>query len=170
MMILKEYLIKNNKAYWKDTHKRYCWYGNKQKPNYSICYWTRINLEDFLNLTSSERIEDLINNKKFKTLDIENFNNSNEDLSLILEVRGNEGKVVGCDGRHRAYALMQEGIKSIDILIYVSNNYDKENPIPLNRLMLKAQYKEFTCLLTNIKTFAYKNIVYLYKEEHSLYD
>ena len=95
----------------------------------------------------------------FKDFNLEEFNNEPGDMFLIVRLlNNNTGEIVGCDGRHRMYALAKENIKSINILLFISNNYNKYNPQELNQLELINKYNNTKIKLDHIENFAHKNM------------
>ncbi len=98
-------------------------YAAQSSPNYAQAYITRMRPNEFLDLTTSRTGRILIN-AETEPLNLENLTEASRHQPI--QIRIEDGEVVGHEGRHRANALAREGVRSIPVLVFDSSNkYDK---------------------------------------------
>ena len=150
----KQYNIKDKKALWNTKSQDYNWWGSeadKWAPDYAKSYKVTMSPKDFLKLTIKGNVDELkvgnrIGISPARKLDKDEFDKEwFQPLFLQIEfTKDNQvAKVVGHEGRHRAFALMNEGISQIDVELRTSEgdrNFDKYNPHKLDKLTLIGQF------------------------------
>lgn len=101
-------------------------YAAKGSPRYAQAYIAYMAPRDFLDLTTSESGRSYIE-RTSKQLDPQELGDASRYQPIQLRIDHETGEVVGHEGRHRAYAMQQEGIGSIPVLLFDSSNkYSKE--------------------------------------------
>lgn len=101
-------------------------YAAKGSPRYAQAYIAYMAPRDFLDLTTSETGRSYIE-RTSKQLDPQELGDASRYQPIQLRIDHETGEVVGHEGRHRAYAMQQEGIESIPVLLFDSSNkYSKE--------------------------------------------
>lgn len=101
-------------------------YASKGSPRYAQAYIAYMTPQDFLDLTTSESGRSHIE-RTSKKLDPQELGDASRYQPIQLRIDHETGEVVGHEGRHRAYAMQQEGIESIPVLLFDSSNkYSKE--------------------------------------------
>lgn len=101
-------------------------YASKGSPRYAQAYIAYMTPRDFLDLTTSESGRSYIE-RTSKKLDPQELGDASRYQPIQLRIDHETGEVVGHEGRHRAYAMQQEGIESIPVLLFDSSNkYSKE--------------------------------------------
>lgn len=101
-------------------------YASKGSPRYAQAYIAYMTPQDFLDLTTSESGRSYIE-RTSKKLDPQELGDASRYQPIQLRIDHETGEVVGHEGRHRAYAMQQEGIESIPVLLFdPSNKYSKE--------------------------------------------
>lgn len=101
-------------------------YAAKGSPRYAQAYIAYMTPQDFLDLTTSESGRSYIE-RTSKKLDPQELGDASRYQPIQLRIDHETGEVVGHEGRHRAYAMQQEGIESIPVLLFdPSNKYSKE--------------------------------------------
>lgn len=101
-------------------------YAAKGSPRYAQAYIAYMAPRDFLDLTTSESGKSYIE-RTSKQLDPKELGDASRYQPIQLRIDHETGEVVGHEGRHRAYAMQQEGIGSIPVLLFDSSNkYSKE--------------------------------------------
>lgn len=101
-------------------------YASKGSPRYAQAYIAYMMPQDFLDLTTSESGRSYIERTSQK-LDPQELGDASRYQPIQLRIDHETGEVVGHEGRHRAYAMQQEGIESIPVLLFDSSNkYSKE--------------------------------------------
>ena len=101
-------------------------YASKGSPRYAQAYIAYMTPRDFLDLTTSESGRSHIE-RTSKKLDPQELGDASRYQPIQLRIDHETGEVVGHEGRHRAYAMQQEGIESIPVLLFDSSNkYSKE--------------------------------------------
>lgn len=101
-------------------------YASKGSPRYAQAYIAYMTPQDFLDLTTSESGRSYIE-RMSKKLDPQELGDASRYQPIQLRIDHETGEVVGHEGRHRAYAMQQEGIESIPVLLFdPSNKYSKE--------------------------------------------
>lgn len=108
-------------------------------------YHTRISPRDFLRLTMGDDFEKKqipMGDDGTKTpldyIDKERF--ESESNPIGFEIDGN-GKIVGHQGRHRAWSMFKDGINDMDIMLIPTawKGFDKYHPKDINGMELKGQ-------------------------------
>lgn len=95
--------------------------------DYARLYLTKISPDDFLKLTASERMMQILENEKFDSLDINMLENKKYVADMMyLDIDMESGQVLGHEGRHRMMALKNEGYDSVEIVVF-PRNYQKYN-------------------------------------------
>ena len=171
----KLYSIKDKKATWDDDAQDYIWWDSEAKHNdkYATCYKAKLSPKDFLDLTTSKgaanlKIGDELGFGKLKELDIDEFNKETyQPCFLIISFENEHGtirrhdfgrkefeaEVVGHEGRHRMFALMQAGIDEVDVQIKITGKYyDKYAPYEINKLNLIGQFNKAAKVTINNPT------------------
>lgn len=101
-------------------------YAAKGSPRYAQAYIAYMAPRDFLDLTTSETGRSHIERTSQK-LNVQELGDASRYQPIQLRIDHETGEVVGHEGRHRAYAMQQEGIGSIPVLFFDSSNkYSKE--------------------------------------------
>lgn len=101
-------------------------YAAKGSPRYAQAYIAYMAPRDFLDLTTSKSGRSYIE-RTSKQLDPQELGDASRYQPIQLRIDHETGEVVGHEGRHRAYAMQQEGIESIPVLLFDSSNkYSKE--------------------------------------------
>ena len=101
-------------------------YASKGSPRYAQAYIAYMTPRDFLDLTTSESGRSHIE-RTSKKLDPQELGDASRYQPIQLRIDHETGEVVGHEGRHRAYAMQQEGIESIPVLLFDSSDkYSKE--------------------------------------------
>lgn len=101
-------------------------YAAKGSPRYAQAYIAYMAPRDFLDLTTSESGKSYIERTSQK-LNVQELGDASRYQPIQLRIDHETGEVVGHEGRHRAYAMQQEGIGSIPVLFFDSSNkYSKE--------------------------------------------
>lgn len=101
-------------------------YAAKGSPRYAQAYIAYMAPRDFLDLTTSETGRSHIERTSQK-LNVQELGDASRYQPIQLRIDHETGEVVGHEGRHRAYAMQQEGIGSIPVLLFDSSNkYSKE--------------------------------------------
>ena len=89
-------------------------YASKGSPRYAQAYIAYMTPQDFLDLTTSESGRSHIE-RTSKKLDPQELGDASRYQPIQLRIDHETGEVVGHEGRHRAYAMQQEGIESIPV-------------------------------------------------------
>ena len=119
---------------------------SKWEDNYARSYVARISPQDFLNLTtdtqmgSEEFLKKLDGSDKYiSPLDTEKLKNERQNIYLRVDME--TGQVLGHEGRHRALALLKDGVSMMDIEIEPDGDtYDRYNATPeYSQFNLKGQ-------------------------------
>lgn len=102
-------------------------YASKSSPNYAQAYIAYMDPEEFLQLTTSTAGRDVIEQQS-RPLDLEEFRSSTKYQPLQLHIDHRTGEVNGHEGRHRAAALNNAGVRRAPVLLFDgSNKTDKES-------------------------------------------
>lgn len=154
----KLYDIKGNHAYWPEDSEDFIWWDSEAKSadKYAKCYKATMSTKDFLDLTTiagADKIKlgDHIGLSPAEKLDIEKLNKETwQPLFLNIEFQSEDtAKVVGHEGRHRAFALIDAGINKVDVELKVTDfkNFDKYHPYNMSNLYLFDQFDKHRCVL-----------------------
>lgn len=150
----KLYDIKDNKAYWPEDAEDFIWWGSEAEgiDNYAKSYKVTMSPKDFLDLTTiagADKIElgDDIGLSPAEKLDIDKLNKERyQPLFLQIAFKTDDvAKVTGHEGRHRAFALMDAGIKEVDVELRpdtYDTPYNKYHPFIPKQLMLIDQFDQ----------------------------
>lgn len=151
----KLYDIKDDHAYWPEDSEDYIWWDSEAKSidNYANSYKIKLSTKDYLDLTTkggadSFKVGDQLGGIELKKLDIDELNKElHQPIFLIVSFKDNNdiAYVVGHEGRHRVFALMNAGVKTIDVQMKCNENdtsFDKYNPFDLNDFYLIGQYNK----------------------------
>ena len=111
-------------------------YASKSSPNYAQAYITTMTPEQFLNLTTSIEGRYYIEAES-RTLDAEELGETNRQQPIFLRINHETGEVEGHEGRHRAAALAEAGVRNIPVLLFDSSNKSSKTEIP--QLQLHGQ-------------------------------
>ena len=111
-------------------------YASKYSPNYAQAYITTMTPEQFLNLTTSIEGRYYIEAES-RTLDAEELGETNRQQPIFLRINHETGEVEGHEGRHRAAALAEAGVRNIPVLLFDSSNKSSKTEIP--QLQLHGQ-------------------------------
>lgn len=164
----KLYSLKDDAAIWDNDAQDYIWWDSEAKFNekYAKCYKGKMSPKDFLDLTTSKgadnlKLGDNLGGSPLSQLDMAQFNKEiRQPLYLTIDFSEYEwdqkalednknmiyhAKVIGHEGRHRAFALMRSGIKTIDVQLKVFGGdegdfYDKYAPFEIKTLYLYGQF------------------------------
>lgn len=172
----KLYSIKDKKATWDDDAQDFIWWDSEAKSNdkYATSYKVKMSPKQFLDLTTSKgaanlKIGDELGFGKLRELDIDEFNKeAYQPCFLIISFEDEDNgtmnmhnlydksftaNVVGHEGRHRMFALMQAGVDEVDVQIKVTGKYyDKYRPHKINKLELIGQFNHNTRVVLNNPT------------------
>ena len=151
----KLYDIKDDHAYWPEDSEDYIWWDSEAKSidNYANSYKIKLSTKDYLDLTTkggadSFKVGDQLGDTELKKLDIDELNKElHQPIFLIVSFKDNKNiaYVVGHEGRHRVFALMNAGVKIIDVQMKCSEDntsFDKYNPFDLKDFYLIGQYNK----------------------------
>lgn len=160
----KLYSIKDKKATWDDDAQDFIWWDSESKHHdkYATSYKVKMSPKEFLDLTTSKgadnlKLGDYLGFGKLKELDVDELNKEKrQPCFLIISFEESlerkapdfskkrfEADVVGHEGRHRMFALMNEGVEEIDVqLKIVGGHYDKYSPYEINELTLTGQFNK----------------------------
>lgn len=151
----KLYNIKDNHAYWPDDSEDYIWWDSEAKDisNYANSYKIRLSPKDYLDLTTTRgadslKLGDNLGIDRLEKLDIERLNKElRQPIFLIVSFKKdpNIAYVVGHEGRHRAFALMNAGIKNIDVQMKCNEydtSFDRYEPFDLKDFYLVGQFNK----------------------------
>lgn len=119
--------------------------------NYAKLYMTKINPNDFLDLTTSDNMWVYIKDET-KELDLPKIQNTKYVADMMyLDIDLETGEVRGHEGRHRMMALRNAGYKEVDIVVF-PYNYEKYNAKEYTNKKITAQ--EGTGFASNKKDFS----------------
>lgn len=161
----KLYSINDKKATWDDDAQDFIWWDSEARHSekYANSYKAKISPKDFLDLTTSKgaanlKVGDELGFGKLKELDIDEFNKETyQPCFLIISFEDDDelmykrdlssasytAKVVGHEGRHRMFALMNAGVEEVDVQIKTAGKYyDKYAPYKIKRLDLIGQFND----------------------------
>ncbi len=148
-------------------------YAAKSSPGYAQAYIAYMRPSEFLDLTTSISGRHIIEAQS-RPLDVEEFGEATRQVPLQLRIDHETGEVSGHEGRHRASALLAEGIGRIPVLLFDSSNkYDKApiEAIDLHGQDFGSSKSDATVTVTDILPFSYENreaIVEKYSEAPKL--
>ncbi len=134
-------------------------YAAKSSPRYAQAYIAYMDPSQFLDLTTSKVGRTLVEAQS-RTLDASEFVDTTRHQPIQLTVDHKTGEVTGHEGRHRAVALLNSGVKQIPVLLFDSSNkYDKT---PIQALTLTGQdfgmsRSDASVEVTDILPLSYEN-------------
>ena len=106
--------------------------------DYAKLYMTKINPDDFLELTTSYDIYTDIRDN-VKELDIDKIKGAKYVADMMyLDIDLETGQVAGHEGRHRMMALKNAGYKKVDLVVW-ARNYDKYHAKEYTNKVITAQ-------------------------------
>ena len=106
--------------------------------DYARLYLTKISPSDFLKLTASEKTMERLEKEKFE-LDVDILKKSKVVADMMyLDIDLETGEVRGHEGRHRMKALLDNGYKEVEIVVF-PYNYSKYNAKEYNNKRIYAQ-------------------------------
>lgn len=171
----KLYSIEDKKAIWDNDAQDYIWWDSESKYHdaYATCYKCKMSPKDFLDLTTSRGADNITKGDslgfgKLRDLNIDEFNKERrQPIFLIISFEESlirhspdfytkhfEADVVGHEGRHRMFALMQAGVEEVDVQLKVQGCfYDKYKPYQIKTLDLIGQFNQ------NVKVTIHNPIV-----------
>lgn len=154
----KLYSIENDEATWPEDAEDYVYWhseADKWAEDYAKSYKVKMSPKDFLDLTTTNgadslNVGDSLGLGKLRDLDIDEFNKEqHQNIFLQIAFRNannpNVAQVVGHEGRHRMFALMQAGVKSVDVELIADvydTEYNKYKPFKLDRITLIGQFNK----------------------------
>lgn len=167
MKILKEkqypypnklYNLSDNKALWLDDAEDFIYWGSeadKWAEDYAKSYKVKMSPKDFLDLTTIEGADSLkvggyIGGSRLRELDIDELNKEKWQ-TIFLQVAfpdagdPTKGEVVGHEGRHRMFALMNAGVKEVDVELkcdVYGSVYNKYRPFTPSYIDLTGQFDD----------------------------
>lgn len=158
MSLLKEYKtpnklynIENDEAVWTDEGEDWIYWSSEAdewEPQYAKSYTVKMSPKDFLDLTTREGADKLVKGDRLggtelRDLDMDEFNNQkHQPLFLEIAFKKNTpliANVVGHEGRHRAFALMNAGVKSVQVALkcdIYDTSFNKYKPYDLSNSQL----------------------------------
>ena len=152
------YDVTDEYAHWTEEGTAYRYgdsMGSKWDPGYARSYRVRMSPKQFLDLTTeggadSLRLGQEIGTGALSEFDPEKFS-SERVQPLFLQVSFKDEKdpelaqVTGHEGRHRMFALMKKGVKSVDVELMCDQyftTFNRYKPFKLDRITLIGQYDE----------------------------
>lgn len=148
--------LNNDEANWTDDGEDYHYWSSEADDyaeDYAKAYKCKMSPKDFLDLTTKDgadsiKLGDYIWGE-FKELDVDEFTKESQPIYLDIwfddKNNNHKAKVVGHEGRHRMFALMQKGIKKVDVVLFVrewDTEYDKYHPFDINWIWLTGQFNK----------------------------
>lgn len=141
-------IVQNGTARWTDKRIRRLMDQEGGMGNYSSAYAVMMNPRDFLKLTLSDGVLDDWNNavKNNSLVEKSHYNVrslNKEDLEQegqtpYLRIYSKDGTMIqGHEGRHRMRALMEEGVKSVPVVLVDTDT--KYSKAPIGEMTLSAQ-------------------------------
>lgn len=158
----------------KDTVDKYLMdYASKSSPKYAQAYIAYMTPEQFLELTTSIAGRHVIEAQS-RALDAAEFGDVQRQVPIQLSIDHETGEVNGHEGRHRAAALLSEGIRRVPVLLFDSSN--KLSKTPIETLDLHGQdfgtsRSYATVTVENLLPLSYENraaVVETYSKAPSL--
>lgn len=154
----KLYNIDKDTAYWPEDAEDYIYWhseADKWAEDYAKSYKVKMSPKEFLDLTTTNganslKAGDSLGLGKLRDLDVDEFNKElYQNMFLQIAFRDNTqpnvAQVVGHEGRHRMFALMQAGVKSVDVELIADvydTDYDKYKPFNLTYIDLIGQFNK----------------------------
>lgn len=172
----KLYNIDKETAYWPDDAEDYIYWhseADKWAEDYAKSYKVKMSPKDFLDLTTTNGADslktgDYLGLGKLRDLDIDEFNKElyqNIFLQIAFKDYHYLAQVVGHEGRHRMFALMQAGVKSVDVELICDvwgTEYNKYKPFELEYIDLVGQFNK------SVKVRVYNPIPMSWKQHKAI--
>lgn len=152
----KLFNIDNDTAYWPEDAEDWIWWkseADKWAEEYAKSYKVKMSPKDFLDLTTkggadSLKVGDDLGLGKLRDLDVDEFNKETyQNIFLQIAFRDasspKKAQVTGHEGRHRMFALMKAGVKSVDVELICDvwdTEYNKYKPFKLDSIELIGQF------------------------------
>ena len=154
----KLYNIDKETAYWPDDAEDWIWWkseADKWAEDYAKSYRVKMSPKDYLDLTTDKgadayKVGDSIGGGKLRPLDVDELNQETYQ-NIFLQIafrdknRPESAIVTGHEGRHRMFALMNSGVKSVDVELICEvwdTEYDKHHPYELDKITLQGQFNK----------------------------
>lgn len=154
----KLYNIENDTAYWPDDAEDFIYWHSEADDwaeDYAKSYKVKMSPKDYLDLTTIQGADNLKQGQdlglgKLQPLDIDRFNKETyQNIFLQAAFRDKDNPnvaiVTGHEGRHRMFALMQAGVKSVDVELICDvydTEFDKYHPFKLDHITLIGQFNK----------------------------
>lgn len=152
----KYYTVSDNKAEWTPEGEDYHYWSSEADDwaeDYAKAYRCKMSPKDFLDLTTSGGADSIKLGDniwgEFKELDNDKFTSYEQPIYLNIwfddKTNNHKAKVVGHEGRHRMFALMQKGVTSVDVVLSVmeyDTHYDKYHPFEIDWVILQGQFNK----------------------------
>lgn len=161
----KTFDINDEDATWdKDAEDNFYWSSEADKwaEDYAKAYKVKMSPKDFLNLTTVEGADNLKVGDSVGGIPLRDMNRKEFDKwtnqPIFLEVAfkyestPNFAQVIGHEGRHRMFALMSIGVKSVDVELYCDvygTNFNKHKPFDLKYIFLQGQFDKTKVVRVN---------------------
>lgn len=172
----KLYNIDKDTAYWPEDAEDYIYWhseADKWAEDYAKSYKVKMSPKDFLDLTTTNGADSLktgdsLGLGKLRDLDIDEFNKElyqNIFLQIAFKDYHYLAQVVGHEGRHRMFALMQAGVKSVDVELICDvwgTEYNKYKPFELEYIDLVGQFNK------SVKVRVYNPIPMSWKQHKAI--
>ena len=152
----KLYNIDKETAYWPDDAEDYIYWSSesdKWAEDYAKSYKVKMSPKDFLDLTTEHGADSLKSGDRVGGIELKQFDadyfNQEKHQNMFLQIAFRDennpyrAQVVGHEGRHRMFALMQAGIKSVDVELrcdVYNTNYKKYHPLEHEWFQLVGQF------------------------------
>ena len=154
----KIYNVDKDTAYWPDDAEDWIWWkseADKWAEDYAKSYRVKMSPKDYLDLTTDKgadayKVGDSIGGGELRTLDVDELNKEKyQNIFLQIAFRDKNrpeyAVVTGHEGRHRMFALMNAGVKSVDVELICETwdtNYNKYKPFKLDKILLQGQFNK----------------------------
>ena len=173
----KMYNIENGDASWPEDAEDYVYWhseADKWAEDYAKSYKVKMSPKDFLDLTTQKGADflksgDFLGLGQLRDLDIDELNKEHQNMFLQIAFRDAErperAQVVGHEGRHRMFALMNAGVKSVDVELIAdvwNTSYNKYKPFKLDKIELVGQFNK------NVLVTVYNPIAMSWKQHKAI--
>ena len=174
----KTYKFDGDTVSWDDDAEDYIYWSSeadKWAEDYAKFYKVKMSPKDFLDLTTEKGADalkkgDRIGFGELRDLDVDEFNKwTNEPIYLNIAFRDKNNlstaQVIGHEGRHRMFGLMQAGYKSVDVELNCEvwdTEYDKYHPYKLDKLTLIGQFNK------NVRVTVYNPVALSWKQHKAI--
>lgn len=132
-------------------------YAAEKSPNYAQAYITRMSPKQFLALTSTQSGEGIV---RAQTEPMRGEELAEAARQQPIQIRIEDGEVVGHEGRHRMVAMERNGIESVPVLVFDSSNKNNKTEVP--EMSIRSQEfgngrRSGTQTLTDLVPLSYAN-------------